>query len=120
MPVEIVNSIQEVIKDSAPGAAVERMREDLDEIRVSFGRQVTESLRGLVVDLAEQVANSLFNGSARSVIVSGEEVRSNTSNKRELEIVRKGIERAEKKLRQIISVNLSSKNISLIRKHKDD
>ena len=47
-------------------------------------------------------------------------MRSNTSNKRELEIVRKGIERAEKKLRQIILVNQteSSKNISLIRKHK--
>ena len=33
VPAEIVNSIQEVIKDSAPGAAVERMREDLEEMR---------------------------------------------------------------------------------------
>lgn len=48
-----MNSIQEVVKDNAPGAAVDRMRELLDS-----SRHVTERLRGLVIDLAEQVANT--------------------------------------------------------------
>jgi len=53
-------------------------------------------------------------------MVTEEETRSNPSNKRKTEIIRKGIERAMKKLRQIISINLteSSRNISLIKKHK--
>ncbi len=36
VPAELVNSIQEVIADSSPGLAVNRMREELDEIRDSL------------------------------------------------------------------------------------
>ena len=47
----------------------------------------------------------------------GQEQRSTVSNTNEQEIVRKGIEGAEKQLRQIISNDLieSSKDISLIK-----
>ena len=50
----------------------------------------------------------------------GQEQRSTVSNTNEQEIVRKGIEGAEKQLRQIISNDLieSSKDISLIKRHK--
>jgi len=60
VPAELVNSIQEVIADSSPGLAVNRMREELDEIRdlLDSSRQVTEGLRGLVVDLSDQIVNS--------------------------------------------------------------
>ena len=63
VPVEIVNSIQEVIKDSAPGAAVDRMREELEDMRDSMdsSRHVMEGLRVLVIDLVEQGANSSIN-----------------------------------------------------------
>jgi hypothetical protein len=60
VPAELVNSIQEVIADSSPGLAVNRMREELDEIRDSLdsSRHVTEGLRGLVVDLSDQIVNN--------------------------------------------------------------
>lgn len=60
IPVEIINSIQEVITDSSPGSAVNRMRVELDAIRGSMGssRHIEESLRGLLVDLSEQVMNN--------------------------------------------------------------
>ena len=122
VPVEIVNSIQEVIKDSAPGAAVDRMREELEDMRESldYSRHVTEGLGGLVINLAEQVANTSVNALVSEPRTPERDQRSTVSNTREQEIVRKGIERAEKQLRQIISNNLmeSSKDISLIKKHK--
>ncbi len=60
VPVEMVNSIQEVIADSSPGLAVNRMREELEEIRDSLdsSKHVTEGLRGLVVDLSDQIVNN--------------------------------------------------------------
>ena len=57
VPREIVDSIQEVINDSAPGLAVESMRSEVRELRrtIQGERHVTEGLRNLVVSLAEQV-----------------------------------------------------------------
>ena len=54
---EIVNSLQEVINDSAPGLAVESMRSEVRELRktIQGEKHVTEGLRNLVVSLAEQV-----------------------------------------------------------------
>ena len=52
VPKEIVDSIQEVISDSAPGLAVESMRGEVRELRKTI---VTEGLRNLVVGLVEQV-----------------------------------------------------------------
>ena len=112
-----MNSIQEVDKDNAPGAAVDRMREELEDKRESLNssRHVTERLRGLVIDLAKQVANtSAMVGEPRT---PEREQRSTVSNTRQQEIVRKGI---ENQFRQIILNDLteSSKDISLIKKHK--
>ena len=47
IPAEIINSIQEVITDSSPGLAVNRMRVKLDEIRGSLdsNKHVAGSLR---------------------------------------------------------------------------
>ena len=47
VPAEIVNSIQEVINDSAPGIAVSRMRAEIEDIRGSMdsSRHATEGLR---------------------------------------------------------------------------
>ena len=57
IPREIVDSIQEVINDSAPGLAVESMRGEVRELRktIRAEKHVTEGLRNLVVGLAEQV-----------------------------------------------------------------
>lgn len=61
IPVDIINSIQEVITESSPCLAVNRMRVELNEIRDSIDSSVAESQRGLVVDLSEQVMNNSIN-----------------------------------------------------------
>jgi len=63
IPVDIINSIQEVITESSPCLAVNRMRVELNEIRDSIdsSKHVAESQRGLVVDLSEQVMNNSIN-----------------------------------------------------------
>ena len=52
IPREIVNSIQDVINNSSPGIAVDRMRDELREMRETMAtdRYVTEDLRGLVIN----------------------------------------------------------------------
>ena len=104
VPVEIVNSIQEVIADSSPGLAVNRMRVELDEIRGSLdsSRHITESLRGLVVDLSDQVVNSSMLSAAAEPRIQDKDSRSFKSHARERDVVRKSIERARKQLRQLM------------------
>ena len=60
IPREIVNSIQEVINDSSPGIAVDRMRDEIRELRDSIvtSQHATEGLRGLVVNLSDQVSSN--------------------------------------------------------------
>ena len=122
IPKEIVDSIQEVINDNSSGSAVHRMREEIGEIRNSLdtSRHATEGLRGLVVNLSEQVANTSYQPVTLGQFSPRRDPTSEESMLREREIIRKGIERAEKQLRQIILVDsaIDSKNISLIKKLK--
>ena len=62
IPKEIVNSLQDVINDSAPGKAVDRLRDEIQDLResLSMSQYVTDGLRGLVVDLSEQLSNSFL------------------------------------------------------------
>ena len=57
IPREIVDSLREIINDSSPGAEVNRMRNEIRELRESMNtsRYATEGLRGIVGDLSEQV-----------------------------------------------------------------
>ena len=98
VPAELVNSIQEVIADSSPGLAVNRMREELDEIRDSLdsSRHVTEGLRGLVVDLSDQMVNNSMQHTLYEPRVQEKDSRSFESHTRERDLVRKSIERARK------------------------
>ena len=122
VPPEIVNSIREVIADSSPGLAVNRMRAELEEIRdsVSSNQHVAESLRTLVVDLSDQVVNSSMNSVLREPTGFEKDARYNESCLREKDVVKKSIERAKKQLEQVVSVELRMEtlDISLIKKHK--
>ena len=122
IPREIVNSIQEIINDSSPGVAVDRMRDEIRELRDSLAtsRYATEGLRGLVVNLSDQVSSNPPTQIIRDeTLVLRDEVNTET-NKRECEIVRKGIERTEKQLKQLIlnDIYAESVDISLIKKYK--
>ena len=122
IPREIINSIQDVINDSSPGIAVDRMRDELREIRdsLSTSHYVTEGLRGLVVDLSDQVSNSSL---PQLVLEENLMCRDNPdteTSKRECEVVRKGMQRTEKHLRQLIlnDIHIEPVDISLIKKYK--
>ena len=56
VPMEIVNSLNEIIQESAPSAMVEVMRQEVKELSqvVHNDQFVTNSFRGLVVDLQEK------------------------------------------------------------------
>ena len=62
IPREIVDSLREIINDSFTGAAVNRMRDEIRELRESMttSRYATEGLRGLVVDLSDQCKCPIF------------------------------------------------------------
>ena len=117
---EIVNSIQEVINDNAPGLAVESMRSEVRELRktIQGEKHVTQGLLNLVVSLAEQVEGT------PGIPIPAPPLNPNTfssdGTSREREIVRKGIERLEKQIKQLIQVDIFSDlvDISLIKKCK--
>ena len=120
VPKEIVDSIQEVILDSAPGIAVETMRNEVRDIRKAAltDRFITEGLRDMVVTLKEQVES-------QSNIVRANLMNTNSSavsegTLREREIVKKGIERLEKQILQSIQIVIPSNpiDISLVKKCK--
>ena len=122
VPREIINSIQEIINDSAPGLVVESMREEIRELRqtVTSSKHATEGLRNIVVDLSEQVASSSLSISPDFGIIPPRNNRVAENNSRECEIVKKGIERLEKQLRQLTQDVMDTEpvDISLVRKCK--
>ena len=122
IPREIVDSLREIINDSLPGVAVNRMRDEIRELRESMNtsRYATEGLRGLVVDLSDQVSNVPPAQIIRDESLILREDFNAKSSRRECEIVRKGIERTEKQLRQLIrnEIRMDSVDISLIKKYK--
>ena len=61
VPMEIVNSFLEIIQEIAPSAVIEVMRQQVRELSqvVQNDRFVTNSLRGLVVDLQEKFYSPL-------------------------------------------------------------
>ena len=98
------------------------MREELDEIRDSLdsSRHVTEGLRGLVVDLSDQMVNNSMQHMLHEPRVQEKDSRSFESHTRERDLVRKSIERARKQLQQIVIADLGSNpvDISLVKKYK--
>ena len=104
IPREIVNSIQEIINDSSPGVAIDRMRDEIRELRDSLvtSRYATEGLRGLVVNQSDQVSSNSPTQIIRDETLTVRDMLNTEASRRECEIVRKGIECTEKQLRQLI------------------
>ena len=122
IPREIMNSLQEIINDSSPGVAIDRMRNEIRELRDSLmtSRYATEGLRGLVVNLSDQVSSNPPTQIIRDEsLILRDDLNTETS-RRECEIVRKGIEQTDKQLRQLILNNIQTEpvDISLIKKYK--
>ena len=122
IPKEIVNSLQDVINDSAPGIAVDRLRDEIQDLResLSMSQYVTVGLRGLVVDLSEQLSNSSVPQVVLDESLGNRDHSTMEISRRECKIVKKGIQRTEKHLKQLILNNLEMEpaDISLIKKYK--
>ena len=122
VPAEIISSLQEVINDSAPGIAVESIRGEMRELRktVVAGQQMTEGLQNIVIDLSDQIRETSVMQSHLGDVTVSRMVERDDSNSKEQEIVRKGIERLEKQLRQLTNseINEEPLDIPLIKKCK--
>ena len=83
-------------------------------------RYATEGLRGLVVNLSDQVSSNPPTQIIRDESLTYRDDLNAEMSKRECEIVRKGIERNEKQLKQLImnDIQTDSVDISLIKKYK--
>ena len=92
---------------------------DYDYIFV-YIQYVTEGLRGLVIDLSEQVSNSSIPQIVLDENLMSRDHSTKEINRRECQIVKKGIQRTEKHLKQLILNNLEMEpaDISLIKKYK--
>ena len=92
IPREIVDSLREIINDNSPAAEVNRMRGEIRELRESLAtsRYATEGLRGLVVDLSDQVSNVPLTQTICDESLLPRDAFTSESNKRECEIGEKG------------------------------
>ena len=122
VPREIVETLQDVINDSAPGRAVDKIRDELQDLResLSMSQHVTDGLRGLIVDMSEQLSNSYVSQAVLDESLRSKDHSTLEIDRRECEIVKKGIQRTEKQLRRLVLNGLEMRpmDISLIRKYK--
>ena len=74
IPMEILNSLNEIIQETAPSAVVEMMRQQVRELSqvIQNDRFVTDSLRGLVVDLQEKLDGATPQGVLSLTFSSGD------------------------------------------------
>ena len=111
VPREIVESLQDVINDNAPGRAVDKIRDELQDLResMSMSQHVTDGLRGLIVNMSEQLSNTHV---SQAVLDDSARIRDHSTleiDRRECEIVKKGIQRTEKQLRRLVLNGLEVK-----------
>ena len=126
IPQVIAESIQEIITNSAPSLAVAEIRGEFEILKgeVMSGRDVTEMLRDLVVNLKFQLDSNISQSSNQSINL--EHTRNNnnsqesSSSLRKREIVRKGIERLERQINQLLvtKIPMDKSDIALINKIK--
>ena len=122
VPVEIISSLQEVINDSAPGIAVESIRGEMRELRrtIVSGQQMTEGLQNIVIDLSDQIRETSVLQTLPGDVSLSRMIEKGETDARVCEIMRKGIERLEKQLRQFTKIKIVEEplDIALIKKCK--
>ena len=120
---EIVNILNEVIQDNASAVSVENMRQQVEEL--SWGVQYN-NLRSLVIDLQDKleemppknIHSRILDSRDCSLLVEdevnpGRKSPTQSSTSRERDIVRKGIERLEKQIVQLIGIFISREQVNI-------
>ena len=134
IPADIVNSLQELIQDTSAASSVEDLRLQVEEIsqEVLDERSRTNLLRSMVLNLQDKLEELPRQTSASSLIGSREDLSHQDGNVQgnsaidsetinlERDIVRKGIERLEKQISQLIGSTISKDqvDIALLKKCK--
>ena len=127
IPVEVINSLQELIQDTSAASSVKDLRLQVEEIslEVHDERSRTNLLRSMVFNLQDKLeefpkpssSSSLF-GSREDIShqddnVQGSRSTESESSNLEREIVRKGIERLEKQISQLIEPVISKDQVDI-------
>ena len=98
------------------------MRDEIREIRdsLSTSHYATEGLRGLVMDLSDQVSNNSLPQLVLDENLMSRDNPDTETGRRECKVVRKGMQHTEKHLRQLIlnDIHIEPVDISLIKKYK--
>ena len=135
VPLDVVNSLNDIIMEGAPSIVIEVIRQRVEELsqEVRTDRFATDGLRNVMIDLQERfnanlqctVGSSVLPSSDPSLQTSGRQMTEMRPSQgytcsKEQEVVRKGIARLEKQILQYIEVYLSRDqvNIALVKKCK--
>ena len=128
VPMDIVNSLNDIIMEGAQSTLIEVIRQQVKELSqvVQTDWFATDSLRDRMIDLQERfdatlqhtVGSSIPPSSDPSLQTSGRQMNEMRSSQRytcskEQEIVRKGIERLEKQILQYIDVYISRDQVNI-------
>ena len=123
IPMEIVNSLNEVILDRSPSTVMESVCQRVEQLEgeVRVNRLTTDSVRSAMVQLQERVSNQSINTSEVGDTLHPVESRSldcgspkANHTARERGVVRKGIERMEKQIIQLISIFISREQADIV------
>ena len=118
IPEDIVSSLQEIIRDNSSASSVESIRVQVEEMSrdVIQDRNITSNLQTMVLDLQEKLDEAPRRNISSSPLGSKEDLMAQyqeyqdscvpvlDSINQERDIVRKGIERMERQISQLIGV----------------
>ena len=121
IPVDIVSSLQEIIQDISAASSVESMRAQVEEMSrdMIHDRSITSNLQSIGLDLQEKLDevpmrnfSSSLMGSREDLLAQYQEyqegcISASESSNHERDIVRKGIERAERQISQLSGAVIS-------------
>ena len=106
-PMEIVNTLNDIIMYRSPAASMEYVHEHLEHLEgaIRADQETTEHVRSAMIELQDKIANPSFNTlEVRDYDLLGGMI---ISDQGERDIVRKEIKRLEKQILQLIVVLIS-------------
>ena len=122
IPQKIVNTLNDIIMNRSPAASMEYVHELVEHLEgaIQADQETTEHVRSAMMELQDKIAN-LFNtlevrdySPLDGVINSVQSSPKSNSTSRERDIVKKGIERLEKQILQLIGVLISPDQVDIV------
>ena len=128
IPKEIVDSLNEIILEKTPTFTREVVNERVKHLEglIRDNQRNTKNVRSAIIQLQDRVENQSINSfdirdqTVYSLEGSNQGSQKTNATRREREVLRKGIERMQKQIFQLISVQISQEHldIALLKKCK--